>query len=301
MNDATLNRLNIKWEHEKLARFGCKETGTWDDAEYRGERYVHWGSSDEGTEELQAMVARWTIHIELGKLAARVLCEYLDSRIHCFDNTQKMHPTNRARVDRGMMTELAEWQDRQLAPVLEKYTVEHSRDGNVCHAHVFHGKTEEPFARMSVSEIKDVYLAACASIVHLNITYIAGYEDEREAMETVYERHLDTSLVHECNKKYCQTSKRIARAVTVFKFTRVVVSRTSRDSRRNTSAAATQTVRTTSAQRSRRASRRGRHGKPHRLCRRPEACKEARHEHITREAWLRVMQGAGVVLFHEPL
>ena len=83
---------------------------------------MHWGSS--GKHELQAMVAQWFLHIKLGKLAAKVLCEYLDSRIHAFDNTQKMHPNVKPKsegVDRGKLTGLAKWQDKRLKSVLEKY------------------------------------------------------------------------------------------------------------------------------------------------------------------------------------
>ena len=122
-NEATLDTLNIKWEHEKLAKFGSGDAGEWDDASYTEERFVHWGSGEEGHDELKAMVAQWQIHIELGKMAARVLCEYIDSRVHCFDNTQNTHPQRGGRFDRGMLTELAEWQARKLRPVLEKYAV----------------------------------------------------------------------------------------------------------------------------------------------------------------------------------
>ena len=122
-NDATLDQLNIKWEHKKLSKFGTKEAGDWNDAEYTEERFCYWGDRGEGFKEMQALVAQWAIHIKLGKLAAAVLVEYLDSRIHCFDNTQKKHPTSRKDpVAREEMTELAQWQVRKLAPVLEKYT-----------------------------------------------------------------------------------------------------------------------------------------------------------------------------------
>ena len=70
------------------------------------------------------MVAQWMLHIKLGKLAAKVLCEYLDSRIHAFDNTQQMHPevkSKSVKVDRGQLTSLAKWQDNELEKVLEKY------------------------------------------------------------------------------------------------------------------------------------------------------------------------------------
>ena len=65
--------------------------------------------------ELQALVAQWRLNIELGKLAARVLCEYIDSRIHCFDNTQDTHPQRGdGKLDRGRLTELAERQAERL-------------------------------------------------------------------------------------------------------------------------------------------------------------------------------------------
>ena len=38
-NDATLDLLNIKWEHQKLSKFGTKQTGDWNDAEYTEERF----------------------------------------------------------------------------------------------------------------------------------------------------------------------------------------------------------------------------------------------------------------------
>ena len=127
-NEAMLNRLNIKWEHEKLARFGHGDAGEWDDASYTEERFVHWGSGTEGYDELRAIVAQWRIHIELGKMAAKVLCEYIDSRIHCFDNTQDTHPQRAdGKLDRSLLTELADRQAERLAPVLEKYAVGRAR------------------------------------------------------------------------------------------------------------------------------------------------------------------------------
>ena len=122
-NEATLLDLNIKWEHEKLAKFGSLKAGRWTDSSYTEERFCTWGSSKAGKEELQAVVAQWRIHIELGKLAAQVLCEYMDSRIHCFDNTQRRHPSRtHQRSNRGLLSELAEWQAVQLAPIREDYT-----------------------------------------------------------------------------------------------------------------------------------------------------------------------------------
>lgn len=217
-NEAMLNRLNIKWEHEKLARFGHGDAGEWDDASYTEERFVHWGSGREGYDELRAIVAQWRIHIELGKMAAKVLCEYIDSRIHCFDNTQKTHPSLRKEpVSRDMMTDLAEWQANKLAPVLEKYTVSVTHMcTHVCvsdvRQYLVHGNTDAPFANKSAAEVRGICRArpTCANIcIHARA---AGHLVEREAFELVYQRNMDTSLVHECSTKYCQSKKRVARA-----------------------------------------------------------------------------------------
>ena len=96
----------------------------WNDDDYTEKRFYTWGKDQKGREELQAIVAQWRLHIRLGKLAAKVLCEYFDSRIHCFDNTQRYHRSGvrPEGLGREELLKLAEWQEQMLGPITKEYT-----------------------------------------------------------------------------------------------------------------------------------------------------------------------------------
>ena len=74
------------------------------------------------------------------------------------------------------------------------------------------GNAQDPFADKSATDV----MCDCRTLAFSRRRIpcvMVRYEDERETVERVYEQHLNTSLVHECSGKYCQSKKRGARAV----------------------------------------------------------------------------------------
>lgn len=89
-NTAVLKAMRIQFDHPKLAQFAPTHGDGWDDRRSGGDEFYEWGRDAAGHALLRGTVATWIRHINIGDQAARVLTEYIDSRIQCFDNTQ--HP-----------------------------------------------------------------------------------------------------------------------------------------------------------------------------------------------------------------
>ena len=122
-NDEILRRINLNWDSKKLNNFSASSDNTWDDGRYTEERFHKWGSSRAGKKEFREMLRTWRVHIVLGKLAARVLCEYMDSRLHCFDNTQDIHPSKKFKqANRDETTKLAALQTELHEPIVARHT-----------------------------------------------------------------------------------------------------------------------------------------------------------------------------------
>ena len=124
-NTTMLDAMHIKYDSPELAKFALTHSDGWDDYRYDGTEYYMWGKDDAGATTLRRTVAIWIEHIKIGSLAANVLCEYIDSQIHCFDNKQRYHKsnTNEQEPDPLLRTNLALWQ-RDL--------FKHLQDDHVC-------------------------------------------------------------------------------------------------------------------------------------------------------------------------
>ena len=123
-NEVTLKALKIGYDHEKLARFGTDDNDGWDDKRYSAPEFYRWGETDAGFADLETLVTGWRTHIVLGDIAGKVLCEYLDSRLHCFDNKQEYGPSgSKLRATREEVSSLASWQAGLLKPTNEIHAV----------------------------------------------------------------------------------------------------------------------------------------------------------------------------------
>ena len=122
-NDENLERINLDWDSKNLNMFSAGSDNTWDDETYAEERFHVFGSTKDGRKEFKRIIKTWREHIALGWLAAHALCEYMDSRIHCFDNKQTIHPSKKyKKASRIQTTELADWQTEQTKPIVERHT-----------------------------------------------------------------------------------------------------------------------------------------------------------------------------------